>query len=112
MPPIHIAVFVDHEQHLPEMQAEVRVLHIGCQKLPHGIRQPSRGQIPAVRQKRVDLHMDPSRARNPNMTRRKLILQPIAPPVSANARHLCFTEGAQIERRGFKEIRGFFQRKL
>lgn len=94
VPPIHIAVFVDHEQHLPEMQAEVRVLHIGCQKLPHGIRQPSRGHIPAVRKKRVDLHMHPACARDLDMPGRELELQPVAPPVSASARHLCFAEGA------------------
>ena len=65
-----------------------------------------------MRQERVDLHMDPSRARDLDVPGRKLELQPVAPPVSASARHLCFAEGAQIERRGFKEIRGFFQREL
>lgn len=112
VPPIHIAVFVDHQKHLLEIQAEIRVLHIGRQKLPHRVCQPSRGHIPAVRKKRVDLHMDPSRARNLNMTRRELELQPITPPVSASARHLCFAEGAQVERRCLKEIRGFLQREL
>ena len=86
--------------------------HIRGQKLPHGVRQPRRGHIPAVQQKRVDLQMDPSRARDFNVPGRELELQPVAPPVSASARHLCFAEGAQIERRGFKEIRGFFQREL
>ena len=94
------------------MQPEIRVLHICAQKLPHRVRQPSRGHIPAVRQKRVDLHMHPARARDLDVPGRELELQTVAPPVSANARHLCFAEGAQMECRGFKEIRGFFQRKL
>ena len=112
MPPVHIAVFIDHQKHLLEMQAEIRVLRIGRQKLPHGVRQPSRGHIPAMRQKRVDLHVDPARARDFNVPGRELELQPVAPAIPADARHLRFAEGAQIERRGFKEIRGFFQRKL
>ena len=112
VPPIHIAVFVDHEQHLPEMQAEVRVLHICAQKLPHRVCQPSRRHIPAVRQERIELHMYPARARDFNVPGRELELQPVAPPVSASARHLCFAEGAQIERRRLKEICGFFQREL
>ena len=112
VPAIHVAVFVDHQNHLLEMQPEVCALHIRGQKLPHGVRQPSRGHIPAVRQQRIDLHMHPARARDLDVPGRKLKLQPFAPPVSASARHLCFAEGAQIERRGFKEIRGFLQREL
>ena len=112
MPPVHIAVFIDHQKHLLEMQAEICALHIRGQKLPHSIRQPSRGHIPAMRQKRVDLHMHPARARDLDVPGRKLELQPVAPPVSASARHLCFAEGAQIERRRLKEICGFFQREL
>lgn len=60
----------------------------------------------------IELHMYPACARDFNVPGRELELQPITPPVSANARHLRFAEGAQIERRGFKEIRGFFQREL
>ena len=112
MPPVHIAVFVDHQKHLLEIQAEIRVLHIGRQKLPHRVCQPSRGHIPAMRQERVDLHMDPARARDLDVPGRELELQPVAPPVSANARHLRFAECAQIERRRLKEICGFFQREL
>ena len=102
VPAIHVAVFVDHEKHLLEMQAEIRVLHIRGQKLPHGVRQPRCGHIPAMRQQRVDLHMDPSRACDLDMPRRKLELQPFASAISADTRHLRFTEGAQVERRGFK----------
>ena len=94
------------------MQAEIRVLRIGRQKLSHGVRQPSRGHIAAVRQECIELHVYPARARDLNVPGRKLILQPITPPVSASARHLCFAEGAQIERRRLKEICGFFQREL
>ena len=63
MPPVHIAVFIDHQKHLLEMQPEIRVLHIRAQKLSHGVRQPSRGHIPAVRQERIELHVYPARAR-------------------------------------------------
>ena len=112
MPAVHVAVFVDHQKHLLEMQPEIRVLHIGCQKLPHRVRQPSRGHIPAMRQKRVELHMHPARARDFNVPGRELELQTVAPPVSASARHLCLADLAQIKRRRFKKIRGFFQRKL
>lgn len=112
VPAIHVAVLINDKEHLLEMQAEIRVLHIRGQKLPHGIRQPSRGHIPAMRQERIELHMYPARARDFDVPGRELELQPIAPPVSASARHLCFAEGAQIERCGFKEIRGFFQREL
>ena len=94
------------------MQPEIRVLHIRAQKLSHGVRQPSRGHIPAVRQERIELHVYPARARDFNVPGRELELQPVAPPVSASARHLCFAEGAQIERRRLKEICGFFQREL
>ena len=94
------------------MQAEIRVLHISRQKLPHRVCQPSRGHIPAMRQKRVDLHMHPARARDLDVPGRELELQPVAPPVSANARHLRFAECAQMECRGLKEIRGFLQREL
>ena len=52
MAPIHVAVFINHQKHLFEMQPEVCALHIRGQKLPHGIRQPSRGHIPAVRQEK------------------------------------------------------------
>ena len=112
VPAIHVAVFVDHQKHLLEMQAEIRVLHISRQKLPHRVCQPRRGHIPAVRQERIELHMYPARARDFNVPGRELELQPVAPPVSASARHLCFAEGAQIERRRLKEICGFFQREL
>ena len=103
VPAIHVAVFVDHQKHLLEMQAEIRVLRIGRQKLPHRVCQPSRGHIPAVRQQRIELHVYPARARDFNVPGRELELQPVAPPVSASARHLCFAEGAQIERRRLKE---------
>lgn len=103
VPAVHVAVFVDHQKHLLEMQAEIRVLRIGRQKLPHRVCQPSRGHIPAVRQQRIELHMYPARARDFNVPGRELELQPVAPPVSASARHLCFAEGAQIERRRLKE---------
>ena len=112
VPPIHIAVFVDHQKHLLEMQAEIRVLRIGRQKLPHRVCQPRRGHIPAVRQERIELHVYPARARDLDVPGRKLELQTVAPPVSANARHLRFAKCAQMECRGLKEIRGFFQREL
>ena len=112
VPAIHVAVFVDHQKHLLEMQAEIRVLRIGRQKLPHRVCQPSRRHIPAVRQERIELHMYPARARDFNVPGRELELQPVASPVSASARHLCFAEGAQIERRRLKEICGFLQREL
>ena len=37
VPAIHIAVFIDHQKHLLEMQAKIRVLRIGRQKLPHRV---------------------------------------------------------------------------
>ena len=61
---------------------------------------------------RIDLYMHAARARDFNVPGRELELQTVAPPVSASARHLCFAEGAQIERRRLKEICGFFQREL
>lgn len=94
MPSVHITVFVDHQKHLLEMQTEIRMLHISRQKLPHGVCQPSRGHIPAVRQERIELHVYPARARDFNVPGRELELQPVTPPVSASARHLCFAEGA------------------
>ena len=112
VPAIHVAVFVDHQKHLLEMQAEIRVPHIRGQELTHRVCQPSRGHIPAVRQECIELHVYPARARDFNVPGRELELQPVAPPVSASARHLCFAEGAQIERRRLKEICGFFQREL
>ena len=110
--PIHVAVFVDHQKHLLEMQPEIRVLHIRGQELTHGVCQPSCGHVTAMRQERIDLHMHPARACDLNVPGRELEPQPVAPPIFANARHLRFTEGAQVERRGFKEIRGFLQREL
>ena len=83
MPSIHIAVFVDHKEHLLEMQAEICVLHIGRQELPHRIRQPCCGHVPAVRQKRADLHMHPARACDFDMPGRELELQPVAPSATA-----------------------------
>lgn len=53
VPAIHVAVFVDHQKHLLEMQAEIRVPHIRGQELTHRVCQPSRGHIPAVRQERM-----------------------------------------------------------
>ena len=84
VPAIHVAVFVDHQKHLLEMQAEIRVLRIGRQKLPHRVCQPSRRHIPAVRQERIELHMYPARARDFNVPGRELELQPVASPVSAS----------------------------
>ena len=94
------------------MQPEIRVLHIRDQKLPHGIRQPRCGHIPAVRQKRVDLHMYPACTCDLDVSGRELELQPVASAIPADARHLRFTDGAQIEGRGLEEIRGFFQCEL
>ena len=112
VPAIHVAVFVDHQKHLLEMQPEIRVLHIRGQELPHGVCQPSCGHIPAVRQECIELHVYPARARDLDVPGRKLELQSVAPPIPASARHLCFAESSQIKRRRLKEICGFFQREL
>ena len=104
VPAIHVAVLINDKEHLLEMQPEVCVLHIRGQELPHRVRQPRCGHIPAVRQQRVDLHMHPACARDLDMSGRELELQPVAPPVSANARHLRFAECAQMECRGLKDI--------
>ena len=79
VPSVHVTVFVDHQKHLLEMQPEVCMLHIGRQKLPHGVRQPSRGHIPAVRQERVNLHMNPARARDLDVPGRELERRPYPP---------------------------------
>ena len=98
VPPIHVTVFVDHQKHLSEMQPEIRVPHIRGQELTHGVCQPSCGHVPAVRQERIELHMYPARARDLDMSGRKLEPQPVAPTISASARHLLFAEGTQVER--------------
>ena len=45
VPAIHVAVFINDKEHLLEIQAEIRVLRIGRQKLPHRVCQPSRGHM-------------------------------------------------------------------
>ena len=112
MPSFHVAVFVDHQEHLLEMQTKICALHISRQKLPHRVRQPRRGHIPAMRQERIDLHMHPACARDLNVPGQELERQPFASAISADARHLRFAEDTQMECCSLKEIRGFLQREL